>query len=166
MSDNTVITAQTGGDTIRDLARQSGSVKTQVMQLDLGGVTGNAELLVTAGQQTMANSMPVAIASNQAAVPVTGNKPVGPATIAVAQVTIGTSAAQIVAARTGAVGTGRCSVTLNNTGAATIFVGPSGVTTTTGFPIAAGEIFSFDTTAAMFGISTAVGNVVGVLETF
>ena len=62
MADNSL---QGGADTIRDLARQAGTVKTQVMQLDIGGASANAELLVTAGQQTMAASLPVVLASNQ-----------------------------------------------------------------------------------------------------
>ena len=70
-SDNTILNNGTGGDTIRDLARQSGTIKTQVIALDLGGAAANAENLITAGQQTMANSMPVALASNQTALAVT-----------------------------------------------------------------------------------------------
>lgn len=70
MADNTLLNTGTGGDTIRDLARQSGTIKTQVVQLDLGGATANAEVLITAGQQTMAASVPVVLASNQSAVPV------------------------------------------------------------------------------------------------
>lgn len=66
MADNSQVTAGTG-DTIRDLARQAGNVKTQVVQLDLGGATANAEILITAGQQVMAVSVPVVIASDQPA---------------------------------------------------------------------------------------------------
>ena len=69
MADNTLLNAGTGGDTVRDLARQSGTVKTQVVQIDIGGPTTNAEVLVTAGQQAMAASLPVVIASNQTAIP-------------------------------------------------------------------------------------------------
>lgn len=65
MADNTLLNTGTGGDTIRDLARAAGTIKTQVVQLDLGGATANAEVLITAGQQTMALSVPIAIASNQ-----------------------------------------------------------------------------------------------------
>lgn len=72
MADNTILNPGTGGDTLRDLARQSGTVKTQVMQLDIGGASENAEVLVTAGQRTMAASLPVVIASDQPALPVTG----------------------------------------------------------------------------------------------
>jgi hypothetical protein len=70
MSNNTTLPSGTGGDTIRDLDRQSGGVKTQVTQLDIGGASTNAEILVTAGQQTMAASVPVVLASNQTSVPV------------------------------------------------------------------------------------------------
>ena len=70
MSDNTVLNIGTGGDTVRDLARQGGTVKTQVLQLDLGGASANAEVLLTAGQQVKAFSMPVVLASDQGALPV------------------------------------------------------------------------------------------------
>ena len=62
MSDNS---SQAGTDTIRDLARQAGTVKTQVVQIDIGGPSANAEVLITAGQQPMAASLPVVIASDQ-----------------------------------------------------------------------------------------------------
>ena len=67
MADNTVLNNGTGGDTIRDLARQAGTIKTQVVQIDIGGASANAEVLVTAGQQAMAASLPVVIAGNQSA---------------------------------------------------------------------------------------------------
>ena len=67
-ADNTVLNAGSAGDTIRDLARQAGTIKTQVVQLDIGGATANAEVLVTAGTQVSANSLPVVIASDQTAV--------------------------------------------------------------------------------------------------
>ena len=70
--DNTVLNAGVGGDTVRDLARQAGTVKTQVTQLDIGGPSANAEVLVTAGQQVMAASVPVVIASNQPAIATQG----------------------------------------------------------------------------------------------
>ena len=68
-TDNSVLNQGSLGDTVRNLARQAGVPKTQVTQLDLGGATSNPEVLLTAGQQAMATSMPVAIASDQAAVP-------------------------------------------------------------------------------------------------
>ena len=59
--DNSV---QGGNDTIRDLARGGGAPKTQVFQLDLGGVGANAENLITAGSQLKANSLPTVLASD------------------------------------------------------------------------------------------------------
>lgn len=73
MSDNTIINPGSGGDTIRDLARQGGTVKTQSFALDLGGPAANAEILITAGQQVMAASVPVVIASDQPAILVQQN---------------------------------------------------------------------------------------------
>lgn len=61
-ADNTQLA---NGDVIRDLARQGGLVKTQAMQIDIGGPSSNAEVLLTAGQQVAAASMPVVLASNQ-----------------------------------------------------------------------------------------------------
>jgi hypothetical protein len=76
VADNTTLNINTtAGDSIRDLARQSGSVKTQVFQLDIGGPTANAEVLVTSGQQLSSASLPVVIASNQTAIPVSGAIP-------------------------------------------------------------------------------------------
>lgn len=70
MPDNTTLNAATTvGDTIRDLARQAGTVKTQTFQLDLGGATANAEVLISAGQKAMALSMPVTLASDQTPLP-------------------------------------------------------------------------------------------------
>ena len=65
MSDNTIINPGANGDTIRDLARQGGAIKTQTFQLDIGGPSANAEVLIVAGQQIMAASVPVVLASNQ-----------------------------------------------------------------------------------------------------
>jgi hypothetical protein len=65
VADNTVINVGSGGDSIRDVARQGGAVKTQVVALDLGGVSGNPENLIAAGQALMAQSMPVALAGDQ-----------------------------------------------------------------------------------------------------
>ena len=68
MSDNTIINPGQNGDTIRDLARQGGAIKTQTFALDLGGPSNNAEILITAGQQIMAASVPVVLASDQPAI--------------------------------------------------------------------------------------------------
>lgn len=61
MPNNTTINVGLGGDVIRDIDR--GGVKTQVAQIDIGGL--GAEVLVVAGQKTTAFSLPVTLASNQ-----------------------------------------------------------------------------------------------------
>ena len=68
MSDNT---KQDDSAVIRTLARQGGNVETQAFALDLGGGSANPELLITAGQQSMAQSVPVVIAADQTPIPVT-----------------------------------------------------------------------------------------------
>ena len=56
MSDNTLLNAGSGGDSVRDVERTIGSgIKTQVVQLDFGGASGNAEQLATSS-----NPLPVA----------------------------------------------------------------------------------------------------------
>jgi hypothetical protein len=64
--DNTTLNVGTAGDVIRDVLK--GAVKTPVVIIDVGGA--GAEVLLAAGQQTTAASLPVVIASNQTAVPV------------------------------------------------------------------------------------------------
>ncbi len=60
-SDNTQLNKGAFGDMIRDVLRPNG-IKTQVVMLDAG--TPAAENLISAGQKTMSDSIPVAIASN------------------------------------------------------------------------------------------------------
>jgi hypothetical protein len=64
--DNSTLNPGLGGDSIRDKDRSG--VKTQIVGIDMG-IGTVTENLMSAGQQTMANSMPVAIASDQAAIP-------------------------------------------------------------------------------------------------
>lgn len=66
MADNTTLNAGSGGDTIRDV-NKSGSIKTPVCILDVGGA--GAESLLAVGQQAKAASLPVTIASDQGALP-------------------------------------------------------------------------------------------------
>jgi hypothetical protein len=65
VADNTTLNTGAGGDVIRDLARQGGTTKTQVVALDFGGAAANPENLINAGQDVMAQSIPVALASDQ-----------------------------------------------------------------------------------------------------
>ena len=65
MADNTVLNPGASGDTIRTLDRTAtGSPKTEVVTLDLGGPEPNAEKLLAAGQAKMVNSVPVVPASD------------------------------------------------------------------------------------------------------
>ena len=104
--------------------------------------------------------------SNMIGAVVVANNPVGASALATAQASIGTTAAAIVAARTGGSGTGRITATLYNTGAVTVFVGSSGVTTGNGIPVPAGASLTLKTTAALYGITASSSATVGVVETF
>lgn len=68
MADNVGYTPGSGA-TVR--AKLIGGILTQVLQIDIGGET--AEILLTGGVQNTANSLPVAIASDQSPVPVAGS---------------------------------------------------------------------------------------------
>lgn len=123
-----------GNDVVQPTAAADGSVK-------LAGVSGTG----------------VASASNPAA-----TRDYGSASIATSQVAVGTSATQIVAARSG-----RLAVTITMLGAGDIFVGPSGVAVGTGTLLLGtkGSSVTLPTQAAVFGIGAA-GQSVSVLETF
>jgi hypothetical protein len=69
VADNTRLNVGTAGDLVRDVDKAG--VKTPVCIIDVGGA--GVEVLLTAGQAVMAASLPVVIASNQTAVPVTAN---------------------------------------------------------------------------------------------
>lgn len=86
----------------------------------------------------------------------------GSASIATAQVTVGTSSTQIVAARSG-----RMSVTVTNNGTGAFYVGVTGLTTGNGYfvPGVSGASVTIPTQAAVFGIAP-VAQAVSVLETF
>jgi hypothetical protein len=99
--------------------------------------------------------------------------PVGSGSFATGQATVGVSAAVLVAARTGAggngagsAGVGRIAVTITNNGAATIYIGNSGVTTGTGKSIGPGNSLTLNTTAAIYAISGTAGQAVDYVETF
>lgn len=88
----------------------------------------------------------------------------GAASLATSQVTVGTSATQIVAARSG-----RMAVTITMVGAGDIFVGPNTPTVTVANGAlllgVKGSSITVPTQAAIFGIG-AVAQAVSVLETF
>ncbi len=93
---------------------------------------------------------------------------VGAASFATAQValTTGGTTYSLAAARTGAPGTGRVSITIVNRGTAVISVGAAGVSTSTGFLIDPGGSFTSNDTAAFYGVSATSGQSVAVFESF
>lgn len=86
----------------------------------------------------------------------------GAASLATSQVTVGTSATQIVAARSG-----RMAVTITMVGAGDVFVGAAGVTVANGALLLGtkGSSITIPTQGAVFGIG-AVAQAVSILETF
>lgn len=74
----------------------------------------------------------------------------GGASIATGQISVGTTATQVVAARTG-----RQKVTLSPTSSTVYYVGSTGVTTTTGLYVPAGGTITLDTAAAIFAVGAA-----------
>ena len=71
MADNTQLPAPAGplGDVVRTLAKTANAgAKTQVVALDVGGGDAAAETLLVPGQQAMAASVPVVLASDQSPV--------------------------------------------------------------------------------------------------
>lgn len=109
-----------------------------------------------------------------AGVPLNSNNAVptislGTNTLATNQVSVASSATLIVAARTGATGIGRKSVTITNiTGTGPFYVGNTGLTTSTGMYVGAtaGASITLDTQAAIFGIVPTTAQSVSFVETF
>jgi hypothetical protein len=169
-------TIPTGGLGLTGWMSASWSVLTAILTKLNGSLAVTGTFFQATQPVSIASSVPVTGTFWQTTQPVSisttitiagGNKPVGPASISAVQSPVGTSAAAIIAARTGGVGTGRCTVTLKNMGPAAIAIGQSiGVTTSTGFILNPGDSASFDTDAAIYGVSTADGNNVCVMETY
>ena len=94
-------------------------------------------------------------------------KPVGSGSVNAGQSAVTTSAASaLVPARTGALGTGRISTIVKNIGAIAIYIGNAGVTTGTGFLLNAGESVTWDTTAAVYGVTAAGSGLICYSETY
>ncbi len=139
----------------------------------VGGVTqsGGPWTVSWSGQSVAATqsgtwNVSLAAGSNTVGNVGVNNNPVGSAGFAASQASIGTAAAQIVAARAGVAGTGRIAATLINAGSATVYFGASGVTTTTGMPLPAGASATITTQAAIYGIAASGTQTIGVMETF
>jgi hypothetical protein len=123
----------------------------------LAAQPGGATLQVTNGLAG-GPAAPLSVAVN--------NNPPGSGGFATSQASIGATASPIATARTGVAGTGRISVTLYNAGSATVYFGPSGVTTATGMPLIAGAAVTISTQAAIYGIAASGTQILGVMETF
>jgi hypothetical protein len=87
----------------------------------------------------------------------------GSGTIATAQVSVATSSTQVVAARAG-----RGSVKITNLGTTDVFVGVTGVTTTTGdlLPGTKGASITIPTNAAVFAVASGAAQTVSVMEVY
>ena len=85
------------------------------------------------------------------------NKPVGAASFTPFRnnSVSSSSATQLVAARTGAVGTGRVSVTILNNGTVALELGNSGVTYGAGIPLSVGASTTLDLTSAIYAIAAS-----------
>jgi hypothetical protein len=108
-------------------------------------------------------------AAASAASPVTpSNQPVGAAAFATAQVSCGSTATSLVSARTGVSGTGRVSVTATNTTTTAVYIGASGVTTSTGalLPGIVGASLTLNTTAQLYCIVATGSATVSEIETY
>jgi hypothetical protein len=65
VADNTTLNPGVGGDLIRDIQRSSGTAKTQIVALDIGGAETNTEFLISAGQAPMSQSIPMVRSGDQ-----------------------------------------------------------------------------------------------------
>jgi hypothetical protein len=96
------------------------------------------------------------------------NNAVGPASFVTTQASITTtSSVAALAARAGAVGTGRVSVTIYNTGSVTAYLGTStSVTSSTGLPILPGGSYTKRTTAALYAVTASGSTTLAFDEEF
>ena len=103
-----------------------------------------------------------------AAINPTNVEQVGTAAFAATQVSVANTATSILAARTGDVGTGRACATITNTSTVAVYIGASGVTTSTGAYLAgvAGASITICTQAALYGIVATGTETVSVVETY
>ncbi len=93
---------------------------------------------------------------------------IGVANIAPGQVSVGTTPTLVAAARTGAPGTGRQSITIINGGTVDEFCGGSGVTTTTGVLLVGskGASLNLNTQAAIYCVVATGTEPTSYIETY
>jgi hypothetical protein len=143
-----------------------------------GGGASNVNLIevggaaIALGQTTMANSIPVKIASNQSPISISGtisgtvdSTLLGLNAFQTSQYTIGVTAIQITP--TPLAGRSSISIKVTTTGMAMIYIGNSNaVTTTTGFPMVSGDNIQMDltTSQSIYAISNMAGQLLYALE--
>ena len=118
----------------------------------------------SANQSTEITSL-ASIVTNTA---VLGSKAVGAANIATGQISVGSTATLIAAARTGAPGTGRVDITIVNWSTVDVFLGGSGVTTSNGMklPGVLGASITITVTSAIYGIVATGTESISYIETY
>ena len=127
---------------------------------ETGNLATIAANVSTATNQTAANTTLASILAKLSAALATTETY---ANLATAQVSVAATATLIVAARTG-----RKEVTIVNHGATAVYLGPSGVATTTGQLLAgvAGEGITYSGGAAVYGIAATGSQTVSVAEVY
>lgn len=132
-------------------------------------ITGTGNVTIT----TIASSAPDVSVVAAGIDPTSTSPPVGSGSINAGQATVGTSSTLIVASRIGQggngagnAGTGRQQVVISNGGTATIFIGQSGVTTTTGLAVPQNTSVTLYTAAAVYGVVASATQPASYLETF
>lgn len=99
---------------------------------------GQSVLQLASGQATAANSIPITIASDQGAI---GSVGTTSASVSVGQTTSNTSAVQLNSSSTPS--TNGILVQALSANAASVYIGGSGVTTSTGFELQPGQAVAF-----------------------
>lgn len=130
------------------------------------GAPSNVTVVSPLGTQAIAASVavtPATSASWTVAGTVTANAGAGAGSIATAQVSVTTGNVSVVAARAG-----RASVTIINLGTVDVWLGATGVTTSTGILLLGvkGASVTIPTSAAVFGTTGSGTQTVAVLESF
>lgn len=114
-----------------------------------------ADAIQVGGQDGSGNLQAMQVDSNKALK--TSN--IGVGLHSYGQVAILTTATQIIAANNS-----RAALLVTNEGTATVYLGDASVTTSTGFPLAAGATIGVPQVSALYGIAVAIGNNAGFLE--
>lgn len=135
MADGVTTNPGSGGPTIYTETDPATGFQMQGVKLLVGAKDANT------GPVSATNPMPVYTPSSQS--------------IATGQGTVNTSAVQIVAARTGAWGTGRINLAIENNSSNPMWIGGSGVTPTTGKEVPGNSAIMWPTQAAIYAVTAS-----------